>query len=219
MKCSLVFNVLESYEVVKRQALLYERILPEDFEVIFVDDGSQPPLEIPSSITKNIKVIATKDFRPWTQAVARNLGARSAQGDYILFCDIDHFITEEILEDLKTFEDDKMEFSRTWGVLNEDGTICTDKNVLFDYGLPKREIGKKSSPYNIFAIKKSIFVDLGGYNEKFAGRYGSEDVDFSGRYGKLHREGGANRSIRGKTMYVYPDPRRDVKKVFHSLRR
>jgi len=114
----------------------------------------------------------------------------------------------------------KMEFRRTWGILNEDGTINTDEKILTEYGLPENEKGKISSPYNIFAIKKTLFEILKGYNdEKFAGRYGGEDVDFSNRYGQLHKEGKANRSKQGGIMYVYPDPRKDIKKIFHNLRR
>lgn len=45
IKCSLIIPVLESYEAVRRQILYMNSLnLPDDFEVIIVDDGSRPPI-------------------------------------------------------------------------------------------------------------------------------------------------------------------------------
>ena len=52
--------------------------LPDDVEIIIVDDGSDPPLECGDGV----KIIETKDTRPWTQPKARNIGAAKARGDF-----------------------------------------------------------------------------------------------------------------------------------------
>jgi len=60
IKCSIIFNVLKSYEVIKRQVLLYERILPDNFEVIFVDNGSKPEIKIPKGLKKKLVLCIQK---------------------------------------------------------------------------------------------------------------------------------------------------------------
>ena len=67
----------------KRQS--YPRHL---FEVIVVDDGSDPPLEMPERSPLNVRVIHQPDLG-FGLARARNNGARAAQGDIVVFLDCD----------------------------------------------------------------------------------------------------------------------------------
>jgi len=232
MKLSIVIAVLESYEVVKRQILHFQKMqLPDDIEVIFVDDGSDPGIEL--SVIKNIYVIKSYDTRPWSQPCARNFGASKARGDYLLFTDIDHILSKEAILAaaeigvMITSEDyDKMIFPRHWGVLTKEGDIDQSKQILFDYGLQlpvevMRERGLHGGCHpNTFSIKADIFWRLDGYDERYCGRYGGDDVDFSKRYGhlcrKLHE---VKPHIEGPRIWVYPDARRDKKQMLHSIRR
>ena len=80
MKLSIIIAILNSHEIVRRQYLHFERMgLPDDVEIIFVDDGSHPPLEPPK--IKNFTMLYTYDKRQWTTGIARNIGARHAKGD------------------------------------------------------------------------------------------------------------------------------------------
>lgn len=224
---SVIFNVLESYEVVRRHILFFQKMpLPDGVEVIFVDDGSQPSIcqyliERKISLINRIKVVETRDFRPWTQGIARNKGAKAANGFYFLFSDIDHIVTKEIIEYCLKFRGDKMEFTRRWGIFDENGNITTDIDTLLEYGLPIRIKDRVTKPFNIFLLKRDHFYTLGGYEERYAGHYGGEDVNFANKYRDiLYSRGIAKRSVMcPHSMYVYPDPARDVKQVFHSLRR
>lgn len=234
MLLSIIFNVLESYEVVKKHILHFKKMpLPEGVEVIFVDDGSIPSISdylvgaewdfcfVEVGLPSRIKIIETRDFRPWTQGLARNKGASEASGDYMLFSDIDHIITKEIIEYCLEFKGDKMEFTRKWGIFGEQGDIITDAGILVEYGLPIRIKDRVTKPFNIFLLKKDHFNTLGGYEGRYAGHYGGEDVNFANKYRDLlYSRGKAKRSVMcPHSMYVYPDPARDVKQVFHSLRR
>jgi len=231
MKVSIVIAVLDSWEVVRRQILHFKRMEldPANYELIIVDDGSTPPLKmgLPLDFTSAIPglyIIQSHDPRPWSQPCARNLGAEFATGEYLLMTDIDHVLSKEAILVAGEGGYDKMDFPRHWAVLTKDGEICQDKEVLFLYGLPEKlyeERGLHGGHHsNTFAMRADIFARLGGYDPRYCGRYGGDDVDFSKRYSHLCRKlGEVKPSVEGPPIYVYPDPRRDVKEVFHDTRR
>ncbi len=70
-------------------AALEGQTYPRDlFEVVIVDDGSEPPLTRPRSTPLNVKVVRQKR-RGFGAARARNTGARAAAHDILLFLDSD----------------------------------------------------------------------------------------------------------------------------------
>jgi len=47
IRLSIIIPVLNSHEIVRRQIAHFEKMdLPDDIELIIVDDGSDPPLEL-----------------------------------------------------------------------------------------------------------------------------------------------------------------------------
>jgi len=47
IKLSIIIPVLNSHEIVRRQIAHFKKMnLPDDVELIIVDDGSDPPLEL-----------------------------------------------------------------------------------------------------------------------------------------------------------------------------
>jgi predicted glycosyltransferase involved in capsule biosynthesis len=218
MKLSLIVNVLESREVVRRQLLHLGHILSPGCELVLVDDGSSPSLkDTCDSVAKPFAFTmhCTNDRRPWTQPRARNIGASLARANKLLFFDIDHVITEEIIGLCLGYAGDKLHWVRKPGVLDEDGRIVTDHAVLLDHGLT--DDAPDVHP-NSFLIRRELFDQLGGYDERYCGRYGGDDIDFNSRYDRLCHEGRARPAeVRGEGYY-YPDPAH-VKDLFHSLRR
>ena len=70
---------------------------PRDlFEVIVVDDGSDPPLEMSEPSPLNVRVTHQPDLG-FGLARARNNGARAAQGDIVVFLDCDMIPADEWL--------------------------------------------------------------------------------------------------------------------------
>ena len=188
-KLSLIGNVLESRDIVRRQLLHLERTLTPACELILVDDGSFPSLEetcdaVPK--TFSFRLYCTKDRRPWTEPRARNIGATLASAPKLLFFDIDHIVTPEIVTIALDYSGDKLHWVRRPGVLDANGRIVTDPQALKEYGLKDAE---PSVHGNSFVIRKELFDRLGGYDERFCGRYGGYDLDFNGRYERLCREG------------------------------
>jgi predicted glycosyltransferase involved in capsule biosynthesis len=218
-RLSLIVSVLESYEVVRRQLLHLGRILPRDCELILVDDGSVPPLqEICDAVEKPFDFILhiTDDRRPWTQPKARNVGAALARSDTLVFFDIDHIITQSVLEECRRYEGDKLHWTRRPAILDRDGHVVTEREILVDYGLTDE---RPSVHGNSFLIRRALFNRLGGYEERFCGRYGGDDIDFNARYDRLCA-GGLARPVEVRGLgYVYPNPARDRHGLFHSLSR
>jgi hypothetical protein len=216
---SLIVNVLESYEVVRRQLLYLDGVLTPACELIVVDDGSVPSLDATCAAAPKrfaFRLHCTHDRRPWTQPSARNAGARLARAPKLLFFDIDHIVTPDVLAACLAYGGDKLHWRRRPGILDERGRLVTDPAVLRAYGLTD---AAPSVHGNSFLIRADLFRRLGGYDERFCGRYGGDDVDFNARYEQLCRQGLARPAeVRGEG-YVFPDPARDVQGLFHRLRR
>ena len=76
-------------ETKKTLAALERQTYPRElFEVVVVDDGSEPPFEAPGEVPFQINV-ARQERRGFRLARARNLGARTAAHDILLFLDSD----------------------------------------------------------------------------------------------------------------------------------
>jgi predicted glycosyltransferase involved in capsule biosynthesis len=236
IKLSVIIAVLDSHEIVKRQLLHFDKmnLSKEDIEFIIVDDGSKPPLGIwlfdnmqlvenSDELNLNLIIHATDDERKWSQPCARNAGAKIANSDRLLMTDIDHVLSKESLLFCMESDEDKVMFPRQWAILDHLGYINQNPTALYEYGLPQAIYEQRrlngGMHHNTFMIKKSLFRKLGGYNESFCGKYGGDDTDFSYRYSQLHQKGEAKRHVLGPSIYVFPDPNRDVKKIFHNLRR
>jgi hypothetical protein len=186
---SFIVAVLDSYEVVRRQLLHLARILPADCELIVVDDGSEPALRAvwdALSLPLSFTLLATGDRRPWTQPRARNLAAVRARADSLVFFEIDHILTTEVIQACLECQGDKLHWVRSPAILDADGRIVTDPAVLRDHGMTDRA---STVHGNSFLIRTALFARLGGYDERFCGRYGGDDLDFNARYARLAAAG------------------------------
>lgn len=227
MKLSIIVPVLDSHEVVRRQLLHFWRIgLPEDTELILVDDGSNPPIDVGASYVP-VQVHRTNDFRPWTWALARNAGARLAQGEFLLMFDIDHIVSRELIDFVRAFDGYKVQFLREFGVLDESGLFTQDRAVLEQYGLPRGNgLGVGPLPNN-FAMRRELFWELGGYREDLVEReypQGEDRLFKKVWYDYQRRTGNTACPIR-PTIYVFPvgklvgDVDHNPMGLFHGLSR
>ena len=143
--------------------------LPDDIEIIFVDDGSEPPLHDDVGLP-NFTMLYTNDKRPWTQPIARNKGVRHAKGEYVICTDIDHIITRDLITAVEEISTDVLRFKREFGVLDSEGNFTQDPAVLLHYGLPKHRVRKRGfriRPHsNSYAICRELFLELGGSRER-----------------------------------------------------
>ena len=62
MKLSVVIPILNSHKAVSRQIKHFNMMkLPDDIEFVFVDDGSNPPLDAKDYQLKNLRIMMTND--------------------------------------------------------------------------------------------------------------------------------------------------------------
>jgi len=216
MKLSIIFSVYQSYEIVRRQVLHFNKMnLP--FELIIVDDGSDPPIEEAR--------YQTGSKLAWTQGLGRNLGASKAKGEYLFLTDIDHILSKEAIEDALNFNGNRMMFRRQIAILDENGDIKQDKETLKDWGYESDKLDA-SVHGNTFVIKKSIFDKLSGYDEK-ACTWGyhpasnrGDDCFFNAKWNRAFR---GHICPYGRDIYHFPIGRYHIrgelnpKGMFHSL--
>lgn len=234
MKVSIIIAVLNSHKVVIRQLRHFKHMpLPKDTELILMDDGSEPPITFNVGMD-NISLHYTNDKRPWTQGLARNKGAKIARGEFLFFTDIDHIITKEALDAVRRFDGDKMVFRRYFGIFDRQGNILSDRNTILAFGLDpiryKRRRLSAGVHGNTYAIRKTIFEMMGGYDRKYCesrfhvgGQFMSEERDFNRRWARLSDAGKVKEQVMGPRIYCYPvskfraDGDNNPGGLFHSL--
>ena len=152
------------------------------WEVVVADNGSTDrSVDVAARVASQIedfRVVDASDARGVSHA--RNVGARAGRGEAILFTDADDVACPGWITALvDALQDSDLaggpldeislnpEYAREWG----DPPIPTDRfNLLSNY-LP-------NARGNNFAIWRSVFVALGGWNEDYCF---AEDVEFSWR--------------------------------------
>lgn len=207
MRLSIIIPVLNSHEILRRQILHFSKMNLLDTEIIIIDDGSEPQLEVPDWI----RIHRTNDKRAWTWALARNAGAKIAIGEYLLMVDIDHIISEDLINFVKTTKYQKVQFLREFGILDEEGNLKQDENILLEYGLDKKilqETGLYIAPLpNNFAIRKDIFWKLGGYREDYVNRPypQGEDGAFRAVWQEWVNNGNGQVDTFRPTLYMFPN--------------
>lgn len=211
LKVSIVVPILNSHEIVRRQIEYFKSLnLPDDIEIIFMDDGSEPPLTFPDCGLKTFGIYATNDKRPWTENLARNKGAWIGQGEYLLMTDIDHILSREAIEAVYKFQGDKMTFPRFFAILDENGRLVQDDIVLLAFGLNKDWYDKHGlyagHHGNTFAMRKVVFHELGGYDVARCERpwHAGEDRAFNRVWRRAEAAGKCKPSVEGPPIFMFP---------------
>lgn len=148
--CMKISVIIPVYNTAKYLEKCLESVLNQtlkDIEIICIDDGSDDnSLEILQNFAKRDGRIKFLTQKNQGQSVARNVGIKEAQGEYIGFIDSDDWSDATMLEKLynnaKTYDSDVAMCSIN--VFNEETGETTDKdpymtlNVLFDESFENR---------------------------------------------------------------------------------
>lgn len=78
-------------------SLLKQDLQTDEYEIIVVDDGSTHSIDTLMKYVNDYPHIHYLHHENQKHAAARNYGLTIAQGDYVLFCDCDDFVVENVL--------------------------------------------------------------------------------------------------------------------------
>jgi hypothetical protein len=127
--------------------------------------------------------------------------------------DIDYIITPECIESARNLTEDKMSFKRTFGVLDENGDLWDDAEMLLDYGLQEKRLSKRLIPHpNNFVMRKETYWKLGGYDEtrmNLGYPKCTSDGHFKGKWTQAFKKGEVtlqDENLR-PTLYMFPSGR------------
>lgn len=220
-RLSIIIPTLDSHKIVIRQIKRYNRLINDsikpDVNVIIVDDGSRPSLveylkEVGIEFVKEpdgfkgldvykhdyFTIIETKNYTKWTQGIACNIGVEYSDSEYIVGFAIDHYFDENSLSEALAFNEICLRFKRKSAWIDEDGNIEAIRVVR--------------TAFDIYCMKRSAYLDVGGYDQNLGGRYGGIDLNFKRRFNRKYKHESTSDS------YVYRYPVYDSE-LFHKLER
>jgi glycosyltransferase involved in cell wall biosynthesis len=168
-----VCAVIPTYNSVRtiRQCLAGIKQQREAFDqVIFVDECSRDgTLEILAA-AEGVEVIAME--KGGGSARARNLGARQARGDIIIFIDSDVQIPAHTVQVVKDKFRQRPELAAVCGIYTK--TPLLEQNFIARYRAIQQHVWKKSRcgltsffACSVGAIKKEVFESIGGFAEHY----------------------------------------------------
>lgn len=151
-----------------------QRMTFPHWEWLVVNDGSTDPsslaqLDSLAALDPRIRILHQENAGP---AVARNHGAREAQGRYVMLLDSDDLVEPTFLE--KAFW--LLETQPQFAACNSHTVTFGAQNTLWPYGF---EQGERNLVDNFITnqcvVRRSAFLAVGGFDEGI--RHGHEDWD------------------------------------------
>ena len=131
-----------------------------------------------NSLPKEIEAIFLRDYNKEGPAVLRNRGAKQAKGDILFFIDSDATVYPDTIQRIEQhFQDPKVDgVTIVWDkVPLEDNFFNKFKAIEMNHTMTT--YFKTACASNGTAIKKSVFLEVGGFNEKYKDAC-AEDFEF-----------------------------------------
>ena len=165
------------------EALAHQDYPADRFEVIVVDDGSEPPLEPIEANDPQVRWLRQANAGP---AAARNAGASAARGELLAFTDDDCMPSPGWLSALAARLDGRVDTAvggRTVNALKEN-VYAVAGQLLVDYLYATFNSDPDRARFlasNNLAVPAEHFRSLGGFDTRFT-RAAGEDRDLCGRW-------------------------------------
>ena len=185
---SVVIPARNRPEAVKTclEALARQSLTPRTYEVIVVDDGSEPALALDPSRWADkfdLKVIHQKNTGP---AGARNRGAAEARGEFVAFTDDDCLPAPTWLENLLTTLRGRPKALVGGSTVNglPNHIFPSTSQLIIDLVYEKFNKNRDSSYFfasNNIACRRSNLFAIGGFDADFH-KAGAEDREFCDRW-------------------------------------
>jgi GT2 family glycosyltransferase len=157
-------------------------------ELIIVDDGSKDDSVnfLKNNYKDRIKLIKHTANRGFSSAV--NTGVRSSTGDFILLLNNDVSPKVDFLEGINELFKDKNVFAVSLHEKDHGPSRAVFQNGIIDIGFPKKESKNTELTFYVSGaagvFRKSIWLELGGMDEKLLSPFYWEDIDICFRAAK-----------------------------------
>ncbi len=162
-----------------------------DFEIIIVDDCSKDGTELLKAEDFNCPIKILHQKSQLGMAEARNLGARSSKGEYLLFIDDDNIIDKEMIKSLIACADAHPDY----GILGPRMFYLDDKKEYMSFQKINLWTGKTTGFVtsgnssindsdgipNVFMVKKSVFEKCGYFDGQLMQTFSEPDLAFRAR--------------------------------------
>lgn len=165
---TLIMPYYENPQMLQEQ-YRHLRILPEEvrnnLNYIVVDDGSPvSPAVLPEpelGLSTPMQLFRMEVDVAWNQDACRNIGVKHALTEWVMLTDMDHVVPVETLAALQR---------QKW-----------QSHLVYSF---RRVSAPDMSPFkwhpNTWFLTRTMYEKIGGYDERFAGNYGT-DSDFQNR--------------------------------------
>ncbi len=189
MSCTIVMPYYENPKMLRLQLHEWGMFTPSEkmgLRAVIVDDGS-PRNPAGDVVTEHACGFPVKVFRivpniPWNQDGARNLGMKHVDTEWALMTDMDHMISRHQVSKMLDFVSHK----------TMKGQYYMPHRCMFD--------GMVTHPHpNSYIFNVDDFWKMGGYDEDFAGVYGSD-----GNFRKCMKAGLQERMVSSWFLTLWP---------------
>jgi len=179
--------------------------LPE--ELVIVDDGALDVEALRLRVPQGVEFQYHRKSPPGLSA-SRNLGARAARGEFLLFLDDDVVLDPNFIEEIsKIFQEDRAgtlggvsgvivnrrprpRWFRAWAKIffldrGRPGELFP-WGFFSEIGIPDRVVDVDWIPGGLSCFRKSVFQELGLSDMNQKGRHGLADIEFSWRVSRKY---------------------------------
>lgn len=207
------FNLLEKTKKCITRVRDAVEVFGEKIEIVLVDNGSTDGTLKWAQQQKDITYVRNRINLGC--ALGRNQGAQWSGGEKLLFLDNDQYISSTYIKDLYERDEDIVG-SEHWRI-TEKGRVARQR---------QRDIGMASYlGSGGMMVKRSVFLDLGGYDERFAPAwYADVDFCFRAKLGghslavvgkKVEHEGG--QTVESQKNYDSPEEKEKSRILFDAI--
>lgn len=196
LRLSVIVPVYNDQDALGRCLGALTASCPPGVEIIVVDDASTDESAAVAARPAVRLVRVPANAGP---AAARNCGAREARGDILLFVDSDVIVAPGTLDQVVTLLDDRPDVAAVFGSYDatpgDAGIVSRYKNLLHHFVHQSGEAQASTFWAGCGAIRRSVFEELGGFDQERFRRPSIEDIELGYR---LRRAG--HRILLDKTL-------------------